>query len=147
MDTRTAAKRSQIMSAVQTKNTAPELAVRKVLFAEGYRYRLHSPYLSGRPDIVFPGRRKVVFVHGCFWHGHRCRKGRLPRSRLDYWEPKIRANKKRDARNVAQLRRLGWRTITIWQCELKEGEAIVRKLRTFLGRPSALKRIKKRPTI
>ena len=140
MDTRNTAKRSEIMSAVRTKNTGPELLVRKLLFAQGYRYRLHRKGLPGRPDIVFPGRNKAVFVHGCFWHGHLCSKGKLPKSRLHYWRPKIAENKKRDSRNVIQLRRMGWRTLVVWQCELKNDKMLMRKLKSFLGRPNTRKR-------
>lgn len=132
MDTRTPEKRSEIMSAVRTEDTGPELLVRKLLSAQGYRYRLHRKDLPGRPDIVFPGRRKAVFVHGCFWHGHRCAKGRLPKSRLRYWKPKIAENKKRDARNLAELRRLGWSVLTVWQCQLKRIGVMELKIRRFL---------------
>ena len=144
MDTRTSAKRSEIMSAVRTENTGPELLVRKLLSAQGYRYRLHRKDLPGRPDVVFPGRCKVVFVHGCFWHGHRCRKGKLPKSRLRYWRPKIAANKKRDAKNLAALRRAGWSVSVVWQCELKNAETLMRRLKTFLGHPNNRKRTKQR---
>lgn len=144
MDTRTPAKRSEIMSAVRTENTGPELLVRKLLSAQGYRYRLHRKGLPGRPDVVFPGRCKAIFVHGCFWHGHRCKKGRLPKSRLRYWRPKIAANKKRDARNLAALRRSGWRVLVVWQCELKNGKTLLRKLKIFLGRPNNWKTGKRR---
>ena len=144
MDTRTPEKRSEIMSAVRTKDTGPELLVRKLLSAQGYRYRLHRKGLPGRPDIVFPGRSKAVFVHGCFWHGHRCAKGRLPKSRLRYWRPKIAANKKRDARNLAKLRRLGWGVSVVWQCELKNAETLMRRLKVFLGRPNNRKRRQRR---
>lgn len=121
------------MSRVGAKNTAPELAVRKLLFSMGYRYRLHGKALPGRPDIVFPGRRKVIFVNGCFWHGHEsCRYGRLPRSRIDFWADKIARNRERDSRNVEQLRQQGWRTLTVWQCELKNFEELAQKLYDFL---------------
>lgn len=122
MDTRTRQERSKIMSSVHTKNTGPELAVRKLLSAEGYRYRLHRKDLPGCPDIIFPSRRKAIFVHGCFWHGHRCTKGRLPKSRLQYWKPKIAQNKKRDIRNIAKLRRSDWRVIVVWQCQLNDSD-------------------------
>ena len=137
MDTRTSEKRSEIMSVVRTKNTGPELLVRKLLSAQGYRYRLHRNDMPGRPDIVFPGRCKIVLVHGCFWHGHRCTKGQLPKSRLNYWKPKIAANKKRDARNLVELRRSGWTTLVVWQCELKNGKTLMRKLKAFLGRSNS----------
>lgn len=144
MDTRTPEKRSEIMSAVRTKDTGPELLVRKLLSAQGYRYRLHRKDLPGRPDIVFPGRHKAVFVHGCYWHGHRCAKGRLPKSRLRYWKPKIAANKKRDARNIAKLKRSGWGVSVVWQCELKNAGTLVRKLKAFLGRTHNPKRRQRR---
>lgn len=147
MDTRTPEKRSEIMSAVRTEDTGPELLVRKLLSAQGYRYRLHRKDLPGRPDIVFPGRRKAVFVHGCFWHGHRCAKGRLPKSRLRYWKPKIAENKKRDARNIAKLKRSGWRASVVWQCELKSAGTLVRKLKTFLGRTHNPKRRQRRANV
>lgn len=140
MDTRTPAKRTEIMSAVRTKDTGPELFVRKLLSAQGYRYRLHRRDLPGKPDIVFPSWRKAVFVHGCFWHGHRCKKGRLPKSRLRYWRPKIAANKKRDARNLIKLKGSGWHALVVWQCELKNDKTVMRKLKIFLGRPSHHKR-------
>lgn len=140
MDTRTKAKRSQIMSSVKTKDTGPELAIRKLLFAHGYRYRLHRADLPGKPDIAFPGRGKVVFVHGCYWHGHGCDKGRLPKSRLDYWRPKIALNKKRDARNIGKLRRLGWSALTVWQCQLKTAESLTKKIQRFLGKSNVQKK-------
>ena len=132
MDTRTPEKRSEIMSAVRTKDTGPEFIVRKLLSAQGYRYRLHRKDLPGCPDIVFPSRRKAMFIHGCFWHGHRCAKGRLPKSRLRYWKPKIIGNKKRDVRNLSKLRRLGWSVLTVWQCQLKKIKVTELKIRHFL---------------
>jgi DNA mismatch endonuclease (patch repair protein) len=135
MDTRTPTKRSEIMSAVHTKNTGPELVIRKWLFGLGYRYRLHRNNLPGRPDVVFPGRRKAVFVHGCFWHGHGCNKGQLPKSRLNYWKPKILANKARDKKTLRSLKKYGWSGFVIWQCELRNIDLRTRKVMTFLGRP------------
>lgn len=120
------------MSAVRTKNTGPELAVRRLLHAAGYRYRLHRIDLPGKPDIVFPGRRKIIFVHGCFWHGHRCAKGQLPKSRRGYWGKKIIDNRKRDAANSRRLRQLGWGTIVVWQCELKSEAILNARLHGFL---------------
>lgn len=140
MDTRTKAKRSEIMSSVKTKDTGPEIAIRKLLFARGYRYRLHPADLPGKPDIVFPGRNKIVFVHGCYWHGHRCDKGRLPKSRLEYWRPKIALNKKRDARNIGKLRRSGWGVLVVWQCQLKTAESLANKMERFLDKPTNKKR-------
>src|SRR5687768_10946403 len=110
MDTRTPEQRRRIMQSVRQKDTAPEMRIRRALHARGYRFRLHSKELPGRPDIAFPARKKAVFVHGCFWHGHGCPKGRLPSSRSEYWVPKARA--------ISALEALGWRTLTVWQCEL-----------------------------
>ena len=132
-DTRTPAQRRRIMQAVKGKDTAPEISVRRLLHAAGFRYRLHAKSLPGRPDIVFPARGKVIFVHGCFWHGHGCQNGRLPKSRLDYWAPKIEANKERDARKEAELRDLGWDVLVLWQCETKNAEELRTRLWTFLG--------------
>ena len=93
--------------------------VRRLVFALGYRYRLHVSGMPGRPDLVFSGRRKVIFVHGCFWHRHaRCRLARLPKSRLEFWISKLEANKRRDRKNVRALRRKGWTVLTIWECGL-----------------------------
>ena len=132
MDSVSPEKRSAMMRAVAQKNTAPELLLRKTLHAHGYRYRLHAKNLPGRPDIVFPGRRAAIFVHGCFWHGHDCRAGRRPGTRRDYWLPKIEENIRRDARKTAALRDLGWRTLTVWECELRDIDRITFKVRTFL---------------
>ena len=137
MDTRTAKKRHEIMAAVHSKNTGPEIAIRKLLHLLGYRFRLHNKSLAGCPDIVFPIRQKVIFVHGCFWHGHNCEKGRLPKSRLDYWKPKITTNKKRDRRNKARLKREGWEACIIWQCELRNQNLLSAKLKKFLDNQRA----------
>lgn len=120
------------MSAVRQKDTGPEMVVRKLLHRKGYRYRLHRKDLPGKPDLAFGPRKKVVFVHGCFWHGHECEKGRLPKSRLEYWGPKIAANKERDKKRVRELRQMGWSCCTVWQCELRNEDEVVAKLRTFL---------------
>lgn len=109
------------------------MAIRSALFAAGYRYRLHRRDLPGSPDIVFPGRKKAIFVHGCFWHGHDCPKGRGPKSRQEYWGPKIEANQDRDRRNEAEMKALGWETLVVWQCELKDMETLLARLGTFLG--------------
>jgi DNA mismatch endonuclease (patch repair protein) len=137
MDTLTRAQRSERMSRVRGKDTAPEIAVRRVVYGLGHRYRLHAKDLPGRPDIVFRRRRKVIFVHGCFWHRHRapsCRLARLPKSKLDFWRPKLEANRDRDVRNVAALRRAGWKILVIWECELDDKNRLLRRLRTYLGR-------------
>ena len=118
MDFLTPAARSALMSRIRGKDTGPELAVRRILFALGYRYRLHGRKLPGKPDLVFPARRKVVFVHGCFWHGHTCLGGRLPGTRSEFWAEKIGANKRRDRRNRRALGKLGWQSLVVWECKL-----------------------------
>lgn len=121
-----------LMQAVKGKNTRPELVVRSLLHRLGFRFRLHRKDLPGTPDIVFPSRKAAIFVHGCFWHGHGCRIGQLPKSRLDYWTPKIAANSARDDRKHAALAAAGWRSLVVWQCELKDTEAVAKKLGMFL---------------
>jgi DNA mismatch endonuclease (patch repair protein) len=134
-DTRTKEQRSHIMKSVGSRDTGPELTVRRLLHRLGYRYRLHRRDLPGRPDIVFPVRRKAIFIHGCFWHGHDCEKGKLPKSRAEYWTAKIKTNQGRDARAIAGLEDAGWQTLSVWQCELKGLDTIARALREFLGPP------------
>ncbi len=133
MDSLTPKERSEIMARVRAKNTRPELRVRKLVFALGYRYRLHDRKLPGCPDLVFGRRRKVIFVHGCFWHRHkRCALARLPKSRLDFWLPKLEGNKSRDQRNRRALARRGWKVLTIWECQLRDAERLNDKIRRFL---------------
>lgn len=124
--------RSVRMAGIHSRHTKPELVVRRLVFAMGYRYRLHRKTLPGTPDLVFPSRRKVIFVHGCFWHLHGCQTYRLPRSRRDYWLPKLEANKKRDELNQDELRRMGWKVLTLWQCELRDAESLAQKIQHFL---------------
>lgn len=126
-------KRSAMMRAVRQKDTAPELRLRRALHALGYRYRLHPKTLPGRPDLVFPSRRAAIFVHGCFWHGHDCRAGRRPSSNTAYWLPKITANRERDARKQADLEALGWRVLTVWECELKDMTLALAHIQRFLA--------------
>ena len=128
----TAERRSYIMSRVGQKDTKPELALRRALHRLGYRFRLHRRDLPGSPDIVFPSRRKVVFVHGCFWHGHGCRWGRLPKSRPEYWKPKIETNRERDKEALSALRDAGWEPKVVWQCELRELDDVIRDVEFFL---------------
>jgi DNA mismatch endonuclease, patch repair protein len=133
MDRLTPEQRSAVMRSVKTKNTTPEIAVRKMLFAAGYRFRLHRRDLPGSPDIVLPARRAVVFVNGCFWHAHQCRRGLAPETRTEFWNLKRAGNVRRDARNRRSLRRLGWRTVVVWECQLRKDYAIVlRRLMRFL---------------
>ncbi len=127
--------RSKIMASVRSKDTGPELLVRSLLHRAGYRFRLHRGDLPGKPDIVFPGRRKVIFVHGCFWHAHACRYGRPPKSKLDFWLPKLDRNKKRDAENERKLKNAQWAVLVVWQCETKDTNKLRRILGRFLGRP------------
>jgi len=112
-------KRSEIMSKVKSKNTKPEEIVRKYLFSKGFRYRKNVKELPGKPDIVLPKYATVIFVNGCFWHGHDCPKGTLPATNTEFWEQKIRSNKQRDEKNEKSLVERGWRVETIWECELK----------------------------
>jgi DNA mismatch endonuclease (patch repair protein) len=133
MDTLTPAERSARMALVRAKDTKPELMVRRFVHGMGYRYRLHRRDLPGTPDMVFPGRGKVIFVHGCFWHRHaRCALARLPKSRGDFWLPKLTANAERDARNGRALRQLGWGVLTIWECQLRDTAALANRIRRFL---------------
>lgn len=119
-DVFTREKRSDIMRAVKGSNTNPEITLRKKLFALGLRYRLNVNGLPGKPDLVFPKHRTVIFVHGCFWHGHNCKRGRRkPKQNADYWREKIARNKIRDKKNAAELAKLGWRVVTVWECEIK----------------------------
>lgn len=115
----TKAVRSRMMAAVRGADTAPERLVRTALFRAGFRYRLHVKRLPGRPDIVLAKYKTVVFVHGCFWHGHRCRRGKRPATNQDFWNAKIDGNVQRDRRVRARLKALGWRTVVIWQCGLE----------------------------
>ena len=133
MDTLDGQQRSARMSLVRAKNTKPELLVRRLVHGLGYRYRLHRRALPGTPDLVFPGRDKVIFVHGCFWHRHRgCALARMPKSRLEFWVPKPEGNAERDARDVRALRRLGWSVMTIWECQLRDMTRLENRIRRFL---------------
>jgi DNA mismatch endonuclease (patch repair protein) len=125
--------RSIVMARVRSKNSRPELLVRKLVFSLGYRYRLHQKNLPGSPDLVFKSRRKVIFVHGCFWHRHaRCALARMPKSRLGFWMPKLEGNRLRDQRNKRALARRGWKVLTIWECQLGNTERLHATIRGFL---------------
>ncbi len=113
------AKRSEVMSKVRSVDTEPEMIVRKYLFARGFRYRKHVKTLPGKPDIVLSKYKTVIFVHGCFWHGHDCKYGALPQSGKAFWQKKIWQNRERDEKHAEQLRQLGWNVLIVWQCELK----------------------------
>jgi DNA mismatch endonuclease (patch repair protein) len=126
------ARRSRLMKKVATRNTGPELQLRSLLHRLGYRFRLHRKDLPGTPDIVFPARHAVIFVHGCFWHAHGCSKGQLPKSRLEYWGPKLCTNVERDKRNIEMLVAAGWRVAVVWQCDLRDQRSLVARLHQFL---------------
>lgn len=120
-DVHTKAQRSYNMSRIKGKNTKPEILVRKFLHSKGYRFRLHDKKLPGKPDIVLPKYKTVIFVHGCFWHGHKnCRYFVVPKTRTEWWLEKIEGNKKRDKQKFRELRKLGWKTVLIWQCKIKK---------------------------
>lgn len=118
------ATRSRMMSGIRGKDTKPEILVRKALHARGFRYRLHVAGLPGKPDLVFPRYRAVLFIHGCFWHGHDCRYFRLPATRPEFWTQKIRGNQDRDRRQVQTLKEAGWRTLVVWECMTRKGYSI-----------------------
>jgi DNA mismatch endonuclease (patch repair protein) len=121
------------MARVRSKDTRPELFVRRLVFAMGYRYRLHAKDLPGCPDLVFRSRQKVIFVHGCFWHRHEdCALARMPKSRLEFWRPKLQGNKRRDAKNMKRLAREGWKVLTIWECQLNDTVRLQTTIRRFL---------------
>ena len=131
-------KRSDVMRQVRARDTGPERIVRALLWAAGYRYRLHGKALPGKPDLVFAGRRAAVFVHGCFWHGHDCARGaREPKANGDYWRAKIARNRARDARVAGELEALGWTPLTVWECELKDREALRRRLTAALDQATS----------
>jgi len=127
--------RSENMARIRSKNTGLELHVRNAIYQMGYRYRLHVRELPGKPDIVFPGRRKVIFVHGCFWHQHSgCREGRVPTSRRDYWVPKLERTVARDAAHIDQLRNAGWEVLVLWECEiLRDSNELRTIIENYLG--------------
>lgn len=134
-DTLTPAERSQRMSLIRGKNTKPELFVRRLVHGMGYRYRLHAADLPGKPDLVFRRRKRVIFVHGCFWHYHldpACKIARLPKSREEFWTVKLARNRQRDAVQVEALENLGWRVLTIWECQLKEVSELKENIWRFL---------------
>jgi DNA mismatch endonuclease (patch repair protein) len=133
MDTVSPEQRSRNMSKVRGKNTALEMKVRSLLHWLGYRYRLHRKDLPGTPDLVFPGRRSVIFIHGCFWHGHSCARAALPTSNRQFWETKIGKNRERDAQTLNRLQEAGWRVLTVWQCETKDDTSLRARLVDFLG--------------
>lgn len=119
------AKRSQMMSGIRGKNSAPELLVRKALFAMGHRYRLHRRDLPGMPDIVMSGRKIAIFVHGCFWHAHQgCKYAKMPSTRIEFWTTKLNGNVDRDQRAATKLAEMGWRVLIVWECSTRDAEAV-----------------------
>ncbi len=134
-------RRSENMRRIRSTGMKPEMLVRRLSHALGYRHRLHRKELPGKPDLVYPGRRKVIFVHGCFWHQHAdpsCKIARRPKSNLDYWIPKLERNMERDVRNQEELRASGWEVMTVWECEAREAqkqgpEKLAARLKEFLG--------------
>ncbi len=133
-DVFSAEKRSAIMRRVKGKDTAPELVVRKLIWRMGGRYRLHRADLPGKPDIVLPGRKLAIFVHGCFWHGHDCARGaRVPQANREYWLSKVARNTARDAETRVRLEAAGWRMAVIWECDLKDRPALERRLAGLLS--------------
>jgi DNA mismatch endonuclease, patch repair protein len=141
--------RSRIMRAITRKDTRPEIAVRRLVHDMGYRFRLHVRSLPGTPDIVMPGRRAVIFVHGCFWHQHPgCKKARIPTVRQDYWEPKFHRNADRDARTTRSLQERGWTVIVVWECELSDLDSLSARLGSLIPRhPRSSERETSRPCI
>lgn len=127
--------RRRTMQAVRSKNTRPELLVRRLLHANGYRYRLHSKKLPGCPDLVFPGRKKVLFIHGCWWHGHDCQRGsRVPKTNVVYWTKKVIRNRNRDADSRKHLEAQGWKVLAIWECQLNDESSVLMQLVRFLDK-------------
>lgn len=141
MDKLSTVRRSENMRRIKSKGMVPEIAVRKLVHALGFRFRLHRRDLPGKPDLVLARHKKAIFVHGCFWHLHQdCREGRIPGTRQEYWRPKLERNVERDAANEAALRALGWDTLTVWECELKDASAVRDRLTKFLGPPGGITR-------
>lgn len=132
-DTMTKRERSERMALVRSRNTGPEKTVRQLVGRMGFRYRLHDDELPGRPDLVFSRRHKAIFVHGCFWHRHGgCKLARIPKSRVRFWTEKLEENRRRDARNLARIRHLGWSSLVVWECQLTKPELLSRRIKRFL---------------
>ncbi|TIL83465.1 MAG: DNA mismatch endonuclease Vsr [Mesorhizobium sp.] len=134
-DTLSAPDRSERMSRIRGTNTKPELVVRKIAHSLGFRYRVHRRDLAGTPDLVFVTKRKVIFVHGCFWHRHTdsdCKLARLPKSRLDFWLPKLEGNAERDNKNQEKLKQMGWDVLVIWECQIKNCTSLPHTIQSFL---------------
>jgi DNA mismatch endonuclease (patch repair protein) len=138
MDTVSAKERSRIMALVHSTDTKPEMVVRKLVHSLGYRYRLHRKNLPGCPDLAFPSRQKALFVHGCFWHQHRCKRGsRIPSTRREYWVRKLRRNKERDKETRRKLKESGWSVLVVWECQTKPSDIpkLAKRIQRFLNDP------------
>lgn len=132
--------RSENMRAIRSKDMRPELAVRSLVHRLGYRFRLHRNDLPGKPDLVFGPRRKVIFVHGCFWHSHGCKLSHTPKSNPAYWGPKLERNHTRDANNLTLLADDGWNSLTIWECEIGTPDMVKKRVKQFLGKRTLVRR-------
>ena len=133
--------RSAVMRAVKSRDTSAELIVRRALRAIAPGYRLHRADIPGKPDVAYIGRKLAIFVHGCFWHGHTCKRGaRMPKTNADYWRAKIARNRARDERNARELAARGWRALIVWECELKDEAALRDRLAAFVTNPSSARR-------
>jgi len=126
-------RRSENMRRIRSRDTSPEMIVRRLVHGMGFRYRLHLAWLPGKPDLVFPGRMKIIEIRGCFWHMHKgCSESHFPKSRTSYWRPKLIRNRRRDKANEKALQAQGWDVMTLWECELKDEQSLPRRLRKFL---------------
>ena len=126
------AKRSAIMSKISGKETKPEILVRKFLHTNGFRFRKNDKRYPGKPDVILPKFKTIIFIHGCFWHGHLCKAGKLPETRKEFWTEKLQANKARDNQNIQELKKLGWKVLVIWQCEIKNKSVRSERLESLL---------------
>ena len=139
MDKISISSRSENMRKIRSKDTKPELIVRKLIFNEGFRYRLHSKLIPGKPDITFPSKKKVIFINGCFWHQHNiknCNNSHLPKSNLEYWIPKLEKTVQRDLKNQSELKKLGYSILILWECELDDSKLLLKKIKYFLNKKS-----------
>lgn len=137
MDKISPARRSNNMRHIRSSNTKPEITVRKILYSLGYRYRLHKKDLPGKPDLVFAKRKKIIFIHGCFWHQHNlttCLDSKIPKSNKQYWNQKLKNNAQRDIRNQMALKELGWDILIIWECEIKNDKKLIKRMQKFLSK-------------
>ena len=140
VDTLTKTERSERMGRVRCKDSKPEMVVRRLVHRMGCRYRLHRPDLPGSPDLVLPSRKKAVFVHGCFWHRHpdpACKLARLPKTRLDFWKPKLEGNRRRDRENELKLDEMGWEVLVVWECQTRDSKQLESNLRVFMEENNA----------